>query len=90
MVVLVVDGEDVTVDAGVDVRFVFGFVVPSLGAAGVLLSDEVLSVLLMFCFVVCSAAGAVSGGESASLVTLVSDLSPLRVGAATLALTEPS
>lgn len=62
-----------SVGAGLDVRFVFGFVVSTVGAAAILVSDVVL---LMFCFVVCSAAREVSGRTSAFLVTPVSTLTP--------------
>lgn len=74
------DGEDVTVDAGVVVGFGCGFVVCcSLGAVAVLFCDVVgvtLTGLLVFRLVVPSA-GRVSGAESTSLVVLLPILLPV-------------
>lgn len=86
MALVVMDGEDVTVDAGVRVVFVWGFVVPSVAAAGALVSDVVLLTLtgllvLMCCCLVVGSVARVSGEESTILVTLFTTVFPVGVGA---------
>lgn len=86
VVFLAVDVVEFTVDAGVDVGFVCEFVVLSLDTVEGVVSNVVvltLTGLLVFCFMVCSA-GEVSREATTSLVTLVSILLPLGVGAVSI------